>query len=190
MLHCEIRLQRRLFTIDVELEVKPGETLCLFGASASGKTSILHAIAGLEPHARATVAWKQSDVHVDEQTPTWRRGFALVAQQPSLFPHMSVKDNILFGVRDSKGYAEALDLAGRFGLHQYLTSRPKQLSGGLAQRVNLVRALAASPRVLLLDEPLSALDAASRRELQDLLRATLQERQLTTILVTHQLSEA
>jgi len=190
MLHCEIRLQRRLFTIDVELAVEPGEILCLFGASASGKTSILQAIAGLEPRARTKIAWQQSGAYVDEHTPTWQRGFALVAQQPALFSHMSVKDNILFGVRDSKGYAEALDLAGRFGLHQYLTSRPRQLSGGLAQRVNLVRALAASPRVLLLDEPLSALDGAARRELQDLLRATLRDRQLATILVTHQLSEA
>lgn len=193
MLHCNIAMSRRLFTIRATFEVEDGELFCLYGASASGKTSLLSALAGLEPQANVTLQWDTEfadNAPIDQHTPSHRRRFAYVAQTPALFPHLTVRDNLAYGAPKRRWHPEIEELAERFGLLPYLSARPSALSGGLKQRVNLARALASKPRLLLLDEPLSALDADSRRSLQDLILDTHRERHLTTILVTHQLQEA
>lgn len=196
MLHCKVELPRKLYKIDVELSLRDGECLCLFGPSAAGKTSILSTIAGFEPRARAHITWGDEVIadgasHKRHTLPPWRRRFAYVTQHSSLFPHLSVRDNLIYGVTGHTRWTdEAEQMAERFGLVPYLKVRPGQLSGGLAQRVNLARALLARPRLLLLDEPLSALDADVRRAMQDLIHEARQSLCITTLLVTHQLSEA
>ena len=176
----------------VSLEVRAGEFLSLLGPSGCGKTTTLHLIAGfLEPTA-GQVLIEGEDV---TEVPAYRRGLGIVFQNYALFPHMTVAGNIAFGLRMrrmSRGeiarrVGEALDLVRLSG---YETFRPRQLSGGQQQRVALARALVFQPKVLLLDEPLAALD----KKLRDEMRTELVEIQrrvgVTTIFVTHDQQEA
>ncbi|WP_067618140.1 ATP-binding cassette domain-containing protein [Alicyclobacillus acidiphilus] len=196
MLRFSLELPRRHFTVSVDLTVAKYAIHGLFGASATGKSSVLSAIAGFETGYRRMFLAMDDDVLVDTEAapnivrPAWQRGIAYLTQATKLFPHMSVMQNVLYGAApdsDEKwidSVLEALDLRG------YLSSRPQQLSGGLAQRVALARALVSRPRVLLLDEPFSALDWMSRQTLQELVHAVHRQFGMTTIFVTHQLTEA
>lgn len=195
MLHCKVTLKRRVFTVDVDFSLATGTFFCLFGSSAAGKTSILSALAGFEPAAKTELSWDgeliagQNGRHRTELAP-WRRRFAYVTQESSLFPHLTVSQNLIYGSPGAIWDDTAEELSTSFALTPYLAARPSELSGGLAQRVNVARALLTRPRLLLLDEPFSALDAEARRTMQDLTRQAHKDYQLTTILVTHQLSEA
>ncbi|UNX54667.1 ATP-binding cassette domain-containing protein [Georgenia sp. TF02-10] len=174
----------------VDLDVAPGEVLALLGPSGSGKSSLLRAVAGLEPVAAGTVAWAGADVTT---TPVHRRGFGLMFQDGQLFPHRTVAGNVGYGLahlpraQRRRRVAELLDLVGLTG---YAGRTVPTLSGGQAQRVALARALAPAPQLLLLDEPLSALDRGLRErltgELRDILRAT----GTTALYVTHDHDEA
>ena len=165
---------------DLSLQIMAGQMVALLGPSGSGKTTALKIIAGLEPATSGRVLFDDGP------------GPVMVFQNPLLFPHMTVAQNIGFGLRmrgrdDPRLVAEMLDLVQLNGLG---ARRPRDLSGGQAQRVALARALILRPKVLLLDEPLSNLDANLRADMRDLIRRVQRDLGLTTILVTHDQAEA
>ena len=172
----------------VDLTVPTGEVFALLGPSGSGKSSLLRAIAGLEPCA-GDIRWDgESVVHV----PPHKRGFALMFQDGQLFPHLDVAGNVGYaprvaGRRDDARVAELLEVVGLAG---FGSRRVTELSGGEQQRVALARSLAADPRLLLLDEPLSSLDRELRERLAGELRDILRAAGVTAILVTHDHDEA
>mgnify|MGYP003083060126 FL=1 len=174
----------------VDLEVAAGEVVALLGASGSGKSSLLRAVAGLEDVAAGEVAWDgRSMVCV----PVHKRGFGLMFQDGQLFEHRDVGSNIAYGltglprVQRSERVREMLELVGLPGFER---RRVTTLSGGQAQRVALARALAPAPRLLLLDEPLSALDRALREQLATDVRTILRQGGTTALYVTHDQDEA
>ncbi len=176
----------------VDLDVAPGEVVALLGPSGCGKSSLLRAVAGLEPVAGGAVTWAGATL---AGVPVHRRGFGLMFQDGQLFPHRDVAGNVEYGLRMSHTprdvrrarVAELLDLVGLAG---YGARAVTTLSGGERQRVALARALAPQPRLLLLDEPLSALDRALRERLADDLRAVLTTTGTTALFVTHDHEEA
>jgi sulfate transport system ATP-binding protein len=177
---------------DVSLEIADGEFFVLLGSSGSGKTTVLNMVAGLSGVDQGRILLHGRDV---TDLPTQERRVGFVFQSYALFQHMSVADNIEFGMTLRKMPAaerrrwrdELLELVGLVGLGKRM---PRQLSGGQQQRVALARALAIKPDVLLLDEPLGALDAKIRMELRRALRKIQRELNVTTILVTHDQEEA
>ena len=177
---------------DVDLSVADGDVLAVLGPSGCGKSTLLRAIAGLEPVRTGTIAWDGQDL---TGTPTHRRGFALMFQDGQLFDHLTVARNVgyaprLRGTASRAVRADVEDLLELVGLAGYADRLPRTLSGGERQRVALARSLAARPRLLLLDEPLSALDAALRTRLASDLRRILTEARTTALLVTHDQDEA
>lgn len=180
------------FALSVSLEVSPQQTLALLGPSGSGKSTLLRLIAGLEAPDTGQLWLNNLDITA---LPPEERQIGFVFQDYALFPHLSVSENIAFGLREArwgkhpieKRVAELLDLTH---LGSHADKRPHQLSGGERQRVALARALANRPRVLLLDEPLGALDLKLRQELLFELRAILRQTRIPTIVVTHDQSEA
>lgn len=177
---------------DVSLRVAAGETVALLGRSGSGKSTLLKWVAGLEPADGGSVWWDGEDITA---WPPERRGFALMFQDFALFPHLDVCDNVAFGlVEQGQGKAAARAQAEamlvRFGLGDRARARVWTLSGGEQQRVALARALITRPRVLLLDEPFSALDAALREQLRTEFRDRIEAAGMAAILVTHDESEA
>lgn len=177
---------------DVSLSISDGEVLGLLGPSGSGKSTLLRAIAGLEHDVSGGLYWDGADL---TRIPVHRRGFGLVFQEGQLFQHHDVAGNVAFGLRmhryskqqRAQRVAELLELVGLSG---YQRRAVTELSGGEAQRVALARALAVSPRLLLLDEPLSGLDASLREELAIELADVLRDAGITTMLVTHDQEEA
>ena len=177
---------------DLQLAVPAGETVAILGPSGSGKSTLLKMIAGLEPPDAGRVVFAGQDI--THQAPEQRR-FALMFQDFALFPHLDVVDNVAFGLveqRLSRAEArhQALDLLALFGLVAHARQKVWKLSGGEQQRVALARALITQPRLLLLDEPFSALDAELRSSLRDEFRQRLSAAQMTTLLVTHDENEA
>jgi thiamine transport system ATP-binding protein len=177
---------------DVSLELPQGEVLAVLGASGCGKSTLLRAVAGLEPPTAGTIAFDGDDL---AGVPTHRRGFALMFQDGQLFNHQSVAANVGYPLRIrhrprgrvAERVTELLELVGLAG---YGDRAPATLSGGERQRVALARALAVEPRLLLLDEPLSALDASLRERLAGDLREILTRAGTTALLVTHDHEEA
>ena len=174
----------------VDLEVAAGEVVALLGASGSGKSSLLRAVAGLEDVAAGEVAW---DGRSMVRVPVHKRGFGLMFQDGQLFEHRDVGSNIAYGltglprVQRGERVREMLALVGLPGFER---RRVTTLSGGQAQRVALARALAPAPRLLLLDEPLSALDRALREQLATDVRTILRRGGTTALYVTHDQDEA
>jgi sulfonate transport system ATP-binding protein len=166
------------------LNVRQGEVVSLVGASGCGKSTLLSIVAGLDGAYRGAVrldgrplAGPDADV-------------GLVFQAPRLFPWLSVAQNVVFGAGKQPDLARANALLDEVGLSGYGDALPKQLSGGQAQRAAIARGLYLEPRVLLLDEPFSAVDAFTRMRLQDLLAHAARQRGLTVLLVTHDIDEA
>ena len=176
----------------VSLSVESGETLCLLGRSGSGKSTLLRIIAGLETADEGEVIWNGETMYA---VPAWQRRFGLMFQDYALFPHRSVEQNVAFGLRMqgeqnadiAARVQEALELVNMTGFEK---RRVTDLSGGEQQRIALARALAPQPRLLMLDEPLAALDRALRTELQEELRALLHKTGIPAIYVTHDQEEA
>ncbi|WP_309116843.1 ABC transporter ATP-binding protein [Saccharothrix sp.] len=176
---------------DVDLAVGDGEVVALLGPSGCGKSTLLRAVAGLVP-ASGSVTWDGSDL---AGVPVHRRGFGLVFQDGQLFPHRDVAGNVAFGLRmhgvDREARRKRVDeLLELVGLAGYQRRRVTELSGGEQQRVALARALAPRPRLVLLDEPLSALDRALREQLAVDLARLLREAGATALVVTHDHDEA
>ncbi|OWV69665.1 sulfonate ABC transporter ATP-binding protein [Rhizobium sp. R634] len=174
---------------DINLHIRSGESLAIVGASGSGKTTLLRVLAGLEES-------DTGEVQVDGKT---IRGVgaerAVIFQEPRLLPWLDVLDNVAFGL-ETRGLSreQARGRARHYvklvGLQQFETAYPRQLSGGMAQRVGIARALAVQPEILLLDEPLGALDAMTKIGMQQELARIWRDEDVTTILVTHDLEEA
>ncbi|EST21396.1 spermidine/putrescine ABC transporter ATP-binding protein [Streptomyces roseochromogenus subsp. oscitans DS 12.976] len=193
----EFRGLRREFGATVALDgldltVRPGEFLALLGPSGCGKTTALRMLAGFEHPDSGAVLVDGEDV---TQVPAHRRDAGMVFQSYSLFPHLNAVDNVAFGLRmrgarTAERRSRAAELLELVGLADKGERYPHQLSGGQQQRIALARALALRPRVLLLDEPLSALDAKVRLTLREEIRRLQQELGITTLFVTHDQEEA
>jgi len=197
-----VRVRAGAFVLGpLDLAVGDGEYLAVVGPSGAGKSVLLEALAGLRPAVAGSIETGGRDVTA---APPERRGVGLVGQRALLFPHLNVERNIAFGPEVAGGLVRGLglrrratdgrgavrDVAEALGVEHLLSRMPATLSGGECQRVALARALAARPRALLLDEPLSALDLEAREELQDELRRVHQRFTMTTVHVTHSLDEA
>jgi molybdate transport system ATP-binding protein len=196
----EAAIQVGLGTLDlrVELSVSDGELVTVLGPNGAGKTTLLRALAGLVPLAEGQVILDGAVLENAASgifVPPERRPIGVVFQDYLLFPHLSALDNIAFGLRchamrTKDARRQAQEWLERVGLSEYGDARPVELSGGQAQRVALARALAVRPRMLLLDEPLSALDVQTRAELRRTLRRNLEAFGGIRLLVTHDPLEA
>jgi putative spermidine/putrescine transport system ATP-binding protein len=190
----ELHLEKAFpsFSLSVGLSMAEGETLALLGPSGSGKSTLLRLIAGLLRPDGGFVRFLGEDL---TPLPPERRKVGFLFQDYALFPHLTVEENVAFGLVEARWPKEARkarvkELLERMELTPHARKRPKELSGGEQQRVALARALAPRPRLLLLDEPLGALDLRLREELLLFLRRTLKEEGVTALLVTHDQGEA
>jgi molybdate transport system ATP-binding protein len=192
-IEAHLVVDRGSFLLDIELTARPGEVLALLGPNGAGKTTALRALAGLTPLTGGRLAL---DGEVLEEPATGRRvatedrPVGVVFQDYLLFPHLSALDNVAFGLRTrglrrAEARAEAAHWLKRVGLADHAAARPRALSGGQAQRVALARALAPKPRLLLLDEPMAALDARTRLDIRSQLRRHLAAFDAVAVLVTH-----
>jgi molybdate transport system ATP-binding protein len=197
-LEASIRLTLGLLDLDMELTIDAGEVVALLGPNGAGKTTLLRAVAGLVPFNSGHVLLDGKvleDTATGQYVPTERRPIGFVFQDYLLFPHLSVVDNVAFGLRSRgmpRGAAaeKAVEWLGRVGLEGYARAKPAELSGGQRQRVALARALAPDPRLLLLDEPLAALDVTTRAEVRRDLKRHLASFQGIRLVVTHDPLEA
>lgn len=186
-LDARLVVDRGTFRLDVTLSAEPSEVVALLGPNGAGKTTALRALAGLTPLSEGHL---RLDGVALTGTPTESRPVGVVFQDYLLFPHLSALDNVAFGprcrgVRKSEARAQAAAWLDRMGLADRAAAKPRRLSGGQAQRVALARALATHPRLLLLDEPLAALDARTRLDVRAQLRRHLAEFEAVAVLVTH-----
>ena len=196
MLRVQARTRRGDLELEVELAVERGECLALAGPSGAGKTSILRVAAGLLRPAYGRVdanggTWLDTDRGID--VPAERRRCGYVFQDYALFPHLSAWQNVAYPLRGMSRHerrSRSLELLERFGLADRADARPRTLSGGERQRVAVARALARRPEVLLLDEPLSALDSRTRADATRELASLLRESEAPALLVTHDFAEA
>jgi molybdate transport system ATP-binding protein len=196
VLHVEARTRLGALELDVALSVAAGECLALAGPSGAGKTSILRVVAGLLRPERGRVTcgdetWLDTGRGVDVAPEARRCGY--VFQEHALFGHLRAWQNVAYGLRDvprSGRRARAVELLARFGMESLADARPRTLSGGERQRVALARALAMRPAVLLLDEPLAALDTRTRAAASRELHAVLADAAVPALLVTHDFGEA
>jgi len=177
---------------DVNLEIEQGEFLCFLGPSGCGKTTILRMITGFEEITSGSIIF---DGKVINDVIPQKRDFGIVFQSYALFPNMTVTQNIAFGLKMRKMPQKLIDervdeMLDLIGLHGWETHYPSQLSGGQQQRVALGRAIAIKPNVLLLDEPLSALDAKIRLRLRTVIKRLQEDLGITLIYVTHDQEEA
>lgn len=177
---------------DISLDIAEGEFVCFLGPSGCGKTTLLRAIAGLDPQSSGTIHQKGRDISA---LPPAQRDFGIVFQSYALFPNLTVGDNVGYGLVSRRMARAAIakrvdELLALVGLPDSTGKYPAQLSGGQQQRVALARALATSPGLLLLDEPLSALDARVRLRLRHEIKALQRTLGVTTIMVTHDQEEA
>lgn len=186
-LNAQLVVSRGTFTLDIALRAEPGEVVALLGPNGAGKTTALRALAGLESLTQGHIGLDGRDI---TGLPPEKRRVGVVFQDYLLFPHMSALDNVAFGPRrrgrSRAGAREiATDWLSRVGLADMAARKPRQLSGGQQQRVALARALAVNPDLLLLDEPLAALDARTRLDTRAELHTHLERHAGTTLLVTH-----
>ena len=176
----------------LDLDLPQGQVLAILGPSGSGKSTLLKMIAGLEQPDAGSIRFAGADL---AGVPPERRGFALMFQDFALFPHLDVQDNVAFGLIEQRlGRAvarqRALQMLEVFGMVGHARQRVWKLSGGEQQRVALARALITVPRLLLLDEPFSALDAELRLRLREEFGQRIRAAGITTVLVTHDEAEA
>ncbi len=186
-LDARLVVERGAFRLDLALTARPGDVVALLGPNGAGKTTALRALAGLVP---LTDGHLRLDAAELDRTPPEDRPVGVVFQDYLLFPHLSALDNVAFGPRchgatKAEARAEAAGWLARMDLAEHAAAKPRRLSGGQAQRVALARALATRPRLLLLDEPLAALDARTRLDVRAQLRRHLADFEAVAVLVTH-----
>ena len=175
---------------DLSLQVEDGEIVSILGPSGCGKTTLLNIILGIVDADQGEIRYSGEDL---TRTPMEKRGFNIVFQDYALFPNLNVQQNITYGLRNKPGISsreEVDELIALLGLREHLGKRLDQLSGGQKQRVALARTLVMKPRILLLDEPLSALDGVIKESIKDRSKTLAREYHLTTIIVTHDPEEA
>lgn len=175
---------------NVNLEIEEGEIVSILGPSGSGKTTLLNLILGLTDADSGRIFYNDEDL---TDVPMEQRGFNIVFQDYALFPHLNAYQNITYGLRNKPDIStkeEVEELISLLGLKEHLDKRIDQLSGGQKQRVALARTMVMKPKILLLDEPLSALDGVIKESIKDRIRTIAKEYNLTTIIVTHDPEEA
>jgi molybdate transport system ATP-binding protein len=198
MLQADVALRLGSLALEAQVHAVPGEIVAVLGPNGAGKTTLLRALAGLVRIERGSVTLDGivfDDVARGTHLPPERRPIGVVFQDYLLFPHLSVLENVAFGlrargVRAADARATAIGWLERFGLSREIDAKPRALSGGQAQRVALARALATDPRLLLLDEPLAALDVSARGELRRELKRHLASFSGVRIVITHDPLEA
>lgn len=197
-LHVRTRLTRAEFTLAVDCTLPIAGVTALFGRSGCGKTTLLRVISGLDRVANGLVAIEDDSGHKTlwqnsrQFVPVHRRRIGMVFQEPSLLPHLSVRENLLFGFRrtpEAERHVTFDDAVNLLGVTELVDRPVHALSGGQAQRVSLGRALLSNPHLLLLDEPLSALDTQTKREIMPFLNRLANEIDIPIILVTHAAEE-
>ncbi|OUO78800.1 ABC transporter [Blautia sp. An249] len=175
---------------DMSLNVQEGEIVSILGPSGSGKTTLLNVILGITEIDQGELIYKGENL---TNVPMEQRGFNIVFQDYALFPNLNAYENITYGLKNKPGISseeEVEDLIDLLGLREHLDKRIEQLSGGQKQRVALARTMVMKPRILLLDEPLSALDGVIKESIKDRIKTIAREYHLTTIIVTHDPEEA
>ena len=177
---------------NLDLEIREGERVGLLGPSGCGKSTLLRLIAGLEkPDVGSITILGNLVSGYRAMVPPENRKIGLVVQEKALFPHMSVKDNIIFGIRKEKNKNKVVsDLLEILKITSLSEKFPHEISGGEQQRVALARSIAPAPKLLMLDEPFSALDQSLKSELYSEISKVLSEKQITILLVTHDVDEA
>lgn len=196
-LSARLKIERPGFALSVDVSADPGRTLVLAGPNGAGKTSIVECIAGVRTPDSGRVSLGDRVLHDSEtgqSLPPEARAVGVVLQEYLLFPHLSVLDNVAFGpraagLRRSEARERAAGWLDRFGLSSLAGRRTWEISGGQAQRVALARALVTQPQVLLLDEPLAALDVEVRQDVRTELAEHLREFRGVTVVVTHDLAD-
>lgn len=175
---------------DINLEIEDGEIVSILGPSGCGKTTLLNLILGITDVDSGKIFFNGTDL---TNVPMEKRGFNIVFQDYALFPNLNVYQNITYGLRNKPGIStknEVEDMIHLLGLEEHLQKRIDQLSGGQKQRVALARTMVMKPKILLLDEPLSALDGVIKESIKDRIKTIAKEFNLTTIIVTHDPEEA
>lgn len=175
---------------DINLEIEDGEIVSILGPSGCGKTTLLNLILGITDVDSGKIIFNGTDL---TNVPMEKRGFNIVFQDYALFPNLNVYQNITYGLRNKPGIStknEVEDMIHLLGLEEHLQKRIDQLSGGQKQRVALARTMVMKPKILLLDEPLSALDGVIKESIKDRIKTIAKEFNLTTIIVTHDPEEA
>lgn len=184
------QFDRKVVLDDINVEIKAGEIVSLLGPSGSGKTTLLNIILGLTQLDHGKIIFNDMDMsHVSMKN----RGFNIVFQDYALFPHLSAYENIVYGLRNKKGLVSEKELQEYIEfleLKPHLTKKIGELSGGQKQRVALARTLVMKPKILLLDEPLSALDGVIKESIKQRIQSIAREYKLTMIIVTHDPEEA
>lgn len=174
----------------ISLDIEDGEIVSILGPSGCGKTTLLNLILGIVEADEGQILFNGEDL---TDVPMEKRGFNIVFQDYALFPNLNVYQNITYGLRNRPGIStqeEVDDLIRLLGLEEHLNKRIGQLSGGQKQRVALARTMVMKPKILLLDEPLSALDGVIKESIKDRIKTIAREYHLTTIIVTHDPEEA
>lgn len=198
MLEADLQLRVGKFSLDAAFSAASGEVVALLGPNGSGKSTVLRALTGLLPLAGGRIVLDGTvldDRAQHTRVAPEKRPIALMFQDYLLFPHMSALENVAFGLRargtDKKiARQKASEALARVGLEDQASKRPGSMSGGQQQRVAMARALVTDPKLLLLDEPLAALDVSTKTDVRRLLRATLRQSSAANILVTHDLLDA
>lgn len=190
--HLSLACRGEIMLSDISFSLAGGDILSLLGPSGSGKTTLLRLLAGLETPDQGKIIFNEQDM---ADIPAHRRAVGMMFQDYALFPHMNVRENVSYGLqvqwKTARGfYQRVIEILKMVGLEGYEDRRIDSLSGGERQRVALARSLAPEPRLLLLDEPLAALDRSLRDRLADEIRSILKALGITTIFVTHDQSEA
>ncbi|WP_194540432.1 ABC transporter ATP-binding protein [Paenibacillus sp. JZ16] len=188
--HISKQFDDKVVLDDINVEIGSGEIVSLLGPSGSGKTTLLNIILGLTRMDQGKIVFQDQDL---SNVPMRKRGFNIVFQDYALFPNLNAYDNIVYGLRNKKGSVsqqEVQEYIEFLELQPHLNKRIGELSGGQKQRVALARTLVTKPKILLLDEPLSALDGVIKESIKQRIQSIAREFKLTTIIVTHDPEEA